>query len=544
MTQLSTKTAFRLFAFGASISLLASSCANIVTPAGGPKDTQPPNAVSATPENLSTRFRSNKITIEFNEYVKLENPSQEIIISPAILPEPKIHVKAKKLEIELKDARLDSNTTYTINFGESLKDVNESNVLSNFQFVFSTGDVLDSLSVSGKVMTALDDKPAAKALVMLHKDLGDSALLKVRPYYFTKTAEDGSFNFSHLGGGAYRLFALKDENYNYIYDLPDEEAAFMDAALTVDSNVAGIRLNLFREDRKMPLKRIGMDDSRQGFVRLVYSGSVDELAATSFEDGNPVAVIEYNGTRDTLLAWYTRPVAGDSLRLVVNKDSIEKITVRNMPAHADSLKSIFSRFAFASRDSMIGTEGAVAAVMNHPVKTIAPERIIVAQDSPRAEIRLVQARLSDEGARRALFDFPRKQKTGYTITLLPGALTDYFETINDTLALKMRTKSDEDYGSLTVSVSGEDGMSYILQMVDVNNGDKIKEQAFAGSVKTEFKKMLPGSYEIRIIYDANSNGKWDTGNYMQRRQPERVYAHPEKINVRANWEMEAELNLR
>lgn len=526
------------------ICLFASSCANIVTPAGGPKDTQPPNAVSAIPENLSTRFKGDKITIEFNEYVKLDNPSQEIIISPAIIPEPKIHVRAKKLEIEFKDARPDSNTTYTINFGESLKDVNESNVLSNFQFVFSTGDILDSLSVSGKVVAAADDKPAAKALVMLHKDLADSALLKVRPYYFTKAADDGSFRFDHIGGGAYRLYALKDENFNYTYDLPDEEIAFMDAALVIDTNMTGIKLSLFREDREMPLKRIGMDDSKPGYLRLVYSGRVEELAATSFEGGNPVAVIEYNPARDTLLAWYIRAIAGDSIRLVVNKDSIEKITATNIPHDLDSLKKNFSELRFAAKDSMVGTEGFIAAVLNHPALSVASDRITVQQDSPRAEIKSAQIKPADGNARRVLLDFPRKPETGYTIAFLPGAATNYFGAVNDTLLWRVRTKSDEDYGMLTVSVSGEEGRSYILQMVDVNNGNKITEQTFVGSVKTEFKKILPGSYEIRIIYDANSNGKWDTGNYMQRRQPERVYSHPEKINVRANWEMEAELNLQ
>jgi len=467
----------KVFSQLSTVSLMLSSCANIVTPTGGPRDTQAPTVVEATPENLSTRFTWNKVTILFDEYVKLDNPAQEIIISPSIRPEPKIQVKGKKLEIEFKDAILDSNTTYTINFGESLKDANESNVLNNFQYVFSTGDIVDSLYVLGKVVQAKDDKPAAKVLVMLYKEMGDSVLLKNRPFYFTKTSDDGGFQFSHISGGEYQLFALKDENFNYIYDLPNEEVAFWDSVVTVDTNEIAIRLNIFSEEREVQLQRIGMDDSKPGFIKLIYSKSVSELEVNSFEDGEPVAVPEYNKTRDTILAWYTQANISDSLRLMINKDSVEKITVRNIPANNESLKKMFSQFTLVAKDSLIASEGSIATVLNHPTKIIEFDRVVVEQDSPQIEIKPTQVEFEDGSSRHISLDFPRKAETKYSIIFPAGIMTDYFGTTNDTLVWMVKTKSDEDYGSLDISITGQEEQHYVMQMVNLRNETFVKEQA-------------------------------------------------------------------
>jgi len=523
--------------------LLLASCANIVTPTGGAKDEQPPQVVQATPENLSTRFTWNKITLTFDEYIKLENASQEIVISPAIEPEPKFHIKGRKLEIDFKGATLDSNTTYTINFGESLKDVNESNPLPNFQYVFSTGDELDSLSISGKVMLANVGKPASKVLVMLYKELNDSVLMTKKPFYFTKTDNNGNFRLNNLKQAGYKLFALKDENFNYRYDLPNEEIAFGDSALNVDNNINGIALRLFREEREIPLKRTGLDDKRKGFIRLIYSRGVEEVEVKSVADGFSIAASEYNKGRDTIIAWYTRAVANDTLRLIVNEDSVEEISVRNIPHDADSLKQMFSAFSFTRKDSLVAAEGWITATLNQPMLGGEFGNVVVEQDSPGMPIKAPQIKFTGDGSRLIGMDFMRHPNTSYTIILPAGTLVNYFGTPNAPLLWKVKTKSEEDYGSLKLSISGQQNQRYLLQMLDKNE-NPVKESSFASQTILEFDKLQPGSYEIRIIYDSNANGKWDTGNFLQRLQPERTYLHPEKINVRANWDMEVEMKLQ
>lgn len=535
---------FKLLFNTLTISILATSCANIVTPTGGPKDTQPPQVIQAKPPNLSTHFLGNKVTITFDEYVKLDNPSQEIIISPSIQAVPKIEVKGKKLEIDFKEATLNSNTTYTIHFGESLKDVNESNTLYNFKYIFSTGSIVDSLYVSGKVLQAGSQKPAGKILVMLYKEKGDSALLKSKPFYFTKTNTAGVFQFSHISPGRYNIFALKDENFNYIYDLPNEEIAFLDSALTVDTFITGIKLNCFREVQKTALKLLDIDDSKSGFIKFVYSGHVDSLAVLSFADVAPVAVPEYNKTRDTILAWYIRAIDAESLQLVVNNNVIEKISVGNLSPSDDMLKNTMGKFAFDFKDSLIANEGFVSAVLNRPAKAIEWGRVVVQQDSPRAAIKPAMIQFAEGGTRRILLDFPRKAETGYSIILPAGMMIDYFRTVNDTLVWKVRTRSDEDYGSLKLSITGSEGRHYVMQIINTKSESVVKEEQFTGSVSMRFSKIQPGSYDIRIIYDSNANGKWDTGNFQLRLQPEPVYVYPEMVVVRANWEVDAEIKLQ
>jgi len=524
--------------------ILLASCANIVTPTGGPKDTQPPKVVEAVPANLSTRFTGNKITVTFDEYVKLDNPSQEIVISPAIEPEPKIQANRKRLEIEFKGAVLDSNTTYTFNFGMSLKDVNESNVLNNFQYVFSTGGAVDSLTVSGKVMSAKDDKPADKILVMLHRQWNDSALLTKKPFYFTRSGSDGSFYFTHIAHGKYRLYALKDENFNYIYDLPNEEIAFQESVLNVDSNLTGIRLNLFHEEREMPLKRIGLDDNRQGYIRLIYSKGVDTIAVNSAADGLSIAIPEYNNTRDTITAWYTRAVKDNRLRLIVNKDSVEEITAFNVPDDADSLKRMFSKFSLVTRDSLIAPQGIIAVTLNHPAMKAEFSRWVVQQDSLRTGVAPPKIKFTEGSLRRMELDFQRKPGTKYTIIFPAGMFTDYFGNTSDTLTLRVKTKTPEDYGSLKLSVTGQENQQYVMQMIEAKSSAIVNETAFGGTAILNFPQVMPASYELLIIYDANANGRWDTGNFLRHIQPEKTYRHPDKINVKANWEMEAELKIQ
>ncbi|HXH19830.1 MAG TPA: hypothetical protein VNJ07_12185, partial [Chitinophagales bacterium] len=338
--------------------------------------------------------------------------------------------------------------------------------------------------------------------------------------------------------------ALKDENFNYIYDLPNEELAFHDSVLTLHENVAQIRLRLFREDREIPLKRIGLDDSKPGLIRLFYSRGVDEIEVKSASDGFSIAQPEYNKTRDTIAAWYIRAVANDTLRLVVNEDSAEEIAVRNVPSDTDSLKKIFSKFSFVKKDSLISTEGMITAALNHPVLAAEFGRVIIEQDSPKVEIKPAEIQFTAEGNRIIGINFPRRPDVTYSIIFPAGIMADYFGMRNDTLIWKVKTKSPEDYGSLKLTISGQQIPRCLLQLINSRSGSILKEESFTNSTRLEFGKVVPGEYEIIIIYDSNRNGKWDTGNFLRHLQPERTYRHPEKITIRANWEVEAELQLQ
>ena len=214
-----------------ALCLILLSCAQTGTLTGGPKDEKPPEVISSIPANFSTRFNSDKIEITFNEYFKLKDIAKKQVVSPPMRKKPEFKTKGKTLEISIKDS-LVPDRTYAINLGDGLVDLNEENPIKNFQFVFSTGDRIDSLQAGGRVLQAFDSKPAEDVLVMLYNGNADSLPLKTIPLYISRTDKEGRFTMKNLAGGSYKIFALKDGNTNYMFDQPAEAVAFLDSLIT------------------------------------------------------------------------------------------------------------------------------------------------------------------------------------------------------------------------------------------------------------------------------------------------------------------------
>ena len=216
--------------------LLSYGCAQQGAPTGGPKDEDPPVVLKTEPPNYSTNFEARRITITFDEYLDMANFTQELVVSPPMEEKPEIRLRNKVLIIEFEE-ELKEEATYTFNFGEGIKDLNEKNVLLNYEYVFSTGNELDSLSVKGTLKNAFDlSVPVGPINVMLYEELEDSIPLKQIPYYVGRTDKEGNFAVNNLKSGVYKLFALKDGNNNFLFDLPNEEIAFLDSALLIDGD--------------------------------------------------------------------------------------------------------------------------------------------------------------------------------------------------------------------------------------------------------------------------------------------------------------------
>jgi hypothetical protein len=210
-------------------------CANIVPPTGGPRDTIPPEVIRSTPSNFTTNFTRSGIHIEFDEFIELRNINQQFLMTPPQSQRPEFRARGRDLYIELKDDLI-ANTTYTLNFGDAIVDLNEGNALSNFEFVFSTGDVIDSLSYSGTVLNAFDNEPVEGAIVMLYNELHDSVPYRQMPLYANRTGKDGRFRLNNLRGDTFLVFVITDVNNNYLYDRPGEELiAFRDDYILPDT---------------------------------------------------------------------------------------------------------------------------------------------------------------------------------------------------------------------------------------------------------------------------------------------------------------------
>lgn len=241
---------YTFFYFVLVLIIVAASCANPVSPTGGPKDITPPEIVNAQPPNLSTNYTGNRIVLTFNEYVMLKEINQQLIISPPLAETPNFRMKGKSLVADFKNPWR-QETTYNIFFGDALVDITESNPLSGFKFTFSTGSVLDSMIIEGKLISAFNLAPVKGAYVMLYDSVYDSIPYKQLPYYIARTNDQGDFSLTNLRNQPYLLFALSDINANYLFDQPNEEIAFSDTLIMpwLPAKESG--------------KRIGLNDSLQ-----------------------------------------------------------------------------------------------------------------------------------------------------------------------------------------------------------------------------------------------------------------------------------------
>ena len=230
---------------------LLSGCAQIVAPTGGPRDTIPPVLVSTNPKVPATHFSGNRITLYFDEYVQIKDIQQNLLVSPSPKFNPYIDSKLRTVTIRLRDT-LEPNTTYTINLGNSIQDINESNAIKDFRFVFSTGATIDSLNFSGKVQVAETGKIDSTIIVLLYKNLADSAVAKQKPKYIARLTGEGNFSFLNLAPGEYKVYALKDDNGSRTYDSKTELFAFADTSVMVSSSTSPVLLYAYAEEKEKP----------------------------------------------------------------------------------------------------------------------------------------------------------------------------------------------------------------------------------------------------------------------------------------------------
>lgn len=520
------------------------SCAKRGSPTGGPRDLEPPEFVSATPENYSINFKSNKIRIVFDEYIKLKDPQRQILISPPMDPPPIITPMGsprKYVEIEIRDTLLE-NTTYTVNFGQSIIDNNEDNPMSFFKYVFSTGDYIDSLSVSGTVQDAFLKSPEDFISVMLYriedfeqdKTFGratayvDSIPYTQMPTYISYTNDSlHSFHLENLKEGTYKLIALKDRNSNYLFDPETDKIGFLEEPIQIPTD-STYHLTLFKEilDLKMERpKHVG-----QQRVLFGYQGEADsirlKLLSEKPEDFD-FRIIPDPKT-DTLYYWYKPNLERDSLVFEASTANYrDTLTVSLLKKEMDTLRldavqsgsiDFDDVFSVKSTTPLIEKDSALIDILN--------------KDSMKVDF----AAEIDYKLNQLKLDFEKQEAETYYISLFPGAVTDFYGNINDTLNYRLQTKELSDYGVLTLEVHNLEAHPVVVQLVSVKGEVKREIYATEGT-RFKFENIIPGEYLVRFLYDENKNGKWDTGNYLQNRQAERVVYYSDTLNIRANWDV-------
>jgi len=524
-----------LFPFLASL-LIISSCAIQVAPTGGAKDVKPPVVKKSSPENFSTQFTGHDISITFDEYITLKELSTQFVVSPPLRHQPDTKVKKKTLSIHLEDTLL-KNTTYTMNFGNAITDIREGNAVEGFQYVFSTGDVIDSLKIPGKVENAFDKKTEKGIYIMLYHGTDDSLPLKTLPDYFAKTAEDGSFEVKNVAPGSYKIFALKDNNSNYLFDNSDEPIAFRSEP--VEAGKSAGSLSLFKEIRSQQMLKASSDEP--GKITVAYAMPLDHSKIVFLSDTAAIQLYAtvYSEKRDTITFWY-KNIQSDSLNFILERDLVrDTVNIR--------LKRVEPRFRSrydgalltqykSKTENDLNLQKPLQLFFNHPIDSFDLSKISVKEDS--ILVKNVKSFFTDSLNRNLTIDFPRKEKTMYTVDIPAKTFRDILELRNDTLELLFHTKSVSDYGTMEIKLQlSSSGNNFIVQLID--DKENVYRQSIVQSDTTiNYNYLEPKIYRLKLIEDENNNTIWDPGNYLHHKQPEQVFYYQESLTVRANWDVD------
>lgn len=509
-------------------------CAQVGNVTGGEKDTRAPELIGADPPNGSVRFKSEVIRLEFDERIQLERVRERLLISPPLEEAPEVRITGtRNVEIRLAGPLL-PNTTYTFNLGECVKDLTEGNVATGASYICSTGEVLDSLRVAGAVVNAYTGVPEKGILVLLYAEGDTTAFRTGRPRSMTRCNAMGVFELSNLPEGRFDLYALLDRNANYKYDLPNEEIAFLDSALVLNANDSVAPIVSMRSF--VPLSASQQVRSSKvlpdGAMELVLARPGDTIMVRDItrSGGSPSWVPEWSTTRDTVLLWPsdTTQLASGSYEIRDRSmvlDTLRYRTVQQMPFY-NKLK------ATQTED---GAEALVQIRSARPIARMDSARIRLVRDSVPLEFRIT--RIANDRRTITLRTDLAPGASG-RLTILPKAVHDIYGGTNDTLQVPLGRAADRAVGSLRVNLNELDGPGpFVLQLVD-------QQQRILRETATEkniafvvWDRLPPGHFTLRLIADRNGNGRWDTGEWGDRRQAERTWYHPEPVNVRAAWDV-------
>lgn len=520
--------------------IFLSSCALQMPPEGGAKDVLPPKIISTQPENKSLNFSGKSIRIDFDELVSVSELSSQLVISPLLKNIPEIKARKNSLFILINDT-LRENTTYTMNFGTGIADNNEGNKLEDYQFVFSTGSILDTLSINGKVTKAFDMTTEKGVLVSLYQSESDSTPYLERPVYFTRTNESGSFKITNISPGIYRIFAIADKDANYLYS-SEEMIAFNNS--TVQSNDTGIQLRLFSE---VPSLRFLKSYSEfPGKAAFVFSAPADSVKLNWLTDTAKLDIYAqtFSEQRDTITIWY-KNITADSLVIAFNGiPSYDTVVVRLFrKAEAKSgrrAEKVFNIGPALNQSSIQHLHLPYFMQATRPIDAAIFSNIVLLEDS---QIISPGFKFIDSLKRNIQVSHPWKSKSNYILFIPPGTFTDIYGVTNDTTNLLFTAHNESDYGSVTVKLKKWEAEPYILQLVN-EDGSRIFRQTIINADTTiEMFNLDPGQYRLKFIRDLNANGKWDSGNYLKKIQPESIEFYNEPILVRGNWDIEFQMTL-
>lgn len=575
------------------------SCASIGRPDGGPYDEAPPKFIGSTPTANALNSTRKRITLEFDEFIKLEKPNEKVVISPPQLKQPEIKPSGKKITINLIDSLI-PNTTYTIDFADAIVDNNEGNPLGDFSFVFSTGDVIDSMRVSGAVLNAADLEPVKGILVGMHSNLEDSAFTKLPFERVSRTDSRGKFTIRGIAPGTYRLYALVDNDQNYIFSQKAEVIAYLDSlvvphfdrrlrqdttwvdSLTIDTIIEreythylpdDIILRSFKEEAN--IQYLVRGERLQPFkVSLFFNNKADTLPTLkglNFDEKDAF-VVEKNQRNDTIHYWIKDSLIykvdtlkfslnylyTDTLNQLVPRTDTLRLAMRKVKGGTEEKKEPEKKKRKKDEEELPEPTNFLKMNANVPSSMDVYGSVTLSFDEPIAYFNQDAIHLKqkvDTLYKDVSFDFEQdslalsryyvyidwEPQGEYEFSLDSIAFTGLYGLHTDKMKQAFKVRSMDEYSKIFFNISGLDGPAFV-ELLD--GQDKPVRKITVVNGQADFYFLMPGKYTARLIVDRNQNGVWDTGNYEEKLQPEEVYYFPKMLETKALWDFEEQWDLK
>jgi hypothetical protein len=551
-------------------------CARTSVPTGGPKDKEIPVLVESVPESGATNFRGNKIIISFNEYVVLDQITEKFMVSPPMKKRPDIFIKGKSIHIEYENELRDS-TTYTFYFQDAIRDLNEGNAINNYQYVFSTGPFIDSLSVTGNVFSALDLDPPENTLVLLYNQPDDSSVVKQLPGYITRVEKNGEFRIDNVHAGTYRLYALVDADNSKNFNNRDELFAFYPDPvhinpeknyLPVIKDTAVIKpvdgkipfkppligeypLILFQAEKKLHYMT---SSSRKMSYQITYTLSLppDTMEFDFSIPGVPTDsyFIEKTRNHDTIIVWLTDSTVYNrsQIETIVRFPFTDTLGITGLKTDTIEMRYIAPRAPRSRAPKRVpykvngGISGQVRPdkriILNAPAPFLPPDTSkliffeLLKEEKTRHLYKLVK---DTSNSCRYYVETDLKPGKTYLFIADSAAFISIYGEYSDSTGSRFSVMTPETFGKLILDISGYEG-NRIIQLLD--NTEKLVRQTYlTKNGKLEYPLLEKGFYRIRAIFDLNNDGKWTTGDFDTHRQPEPVFYYPAEIEIKENWEI-------
>lgn len=527
-------------------------CAVMDAPGGGEKDNESPKTKKISPPDQSINFNEKHIKIKFDEYIKTANLFQQLIVSPPVNPNPQIYADGKTLHIILK-SELKQNTTYTIQLGNSVQDINEGNEFKDLKYVFSTGNIIDSFTVSGFVNLAKDNSVEKDAVVMLYPDEIKDSVTKRKPWYVAKVNADGSFKISNISKGNYSIFGIVDKNQNYIYDQTTELIAFNDQQIKIDSiDSEKIILKLFQQFPQN-LKIVDQEMKSNEHVEFVFSKPVKKIKIDR-KDTSPRDIAWLNNEKDTITYWFSSDsIKSQTFYIALNDTLFDTLRIQPKTEGKKGIsKAKFNTYSIDLQqniDLLAPQKDTISTLLNAPQSLKIFFTVPTTEINKNKELHFIQ-----NNGQKATLNFKIDSANFLSANSNFLIQTDGFLTIPDSTFFDFKNRANKkcvlqikyqpkEYGNIFASLKIPDPtQAYIIQLLTAEK--KVLREKFVfkkEQLKLDFKNLPEGNYFIRAIEDKNRDGKWTTGNLQQKIQPEKVIDFPKNLELKSGWDLETDV---